>query len=293
MSHPDARRAPLAAGVFFCASALCVGALLLGVVAFGDAANRRRLAWPADLDVLYLPRPTVLRTLSLGHVELAADLVFLRGVVYFGGQVAQHGGLDWLDRYLETIVELDPRWKFPYRWAGVATMYNGQPITNARVLASNHFLELGVTQFPRDWELAFMLGCNYLFELHTDDESQAAAYRMLGAHYIQRAAAVGGGPVWVPLLAATILRKEGQEEAAVRHLEEIYLTTPDERTRTEIRNRLIGLRSTMDLDRADRERQAFDDAWQKTLPYAPAELFVIVGPAPNPRMDVSSLAGSE
>ncbi len=284
MSSSGARPRFLAAGVVLLAASCFL------VVLGGDAANRRRNAWPPDLDVLYLPRPSVLRALSLGHVELAADLVFLRGVVYFGGQVARHGRLDWLDRYLQTIVELDPRWKLPYRWAGVATMYNGQPITDERVLASSHFLELGAKQFPRDWELAFMLGCNYLFELHPSDEAVAAAYRAQGASWIRHAAAVGGGPAWIPLLAATILRKEGQEQAAIHHLEEIYLTTADDKTRQEVRNRLIALQTTMDFARVDDDRRAFDGAWKATMPYAPADLFVIVGPSPGPRLDVETLA---
>ena len=58
-------------------------------------------------------------------------------------------------------------------------MYNGRPITNGAVMMSNHFLERGVRQFPDDWELPFMLGCNYLFELKTEDPKAA---RRVPAH---------------------------------------------------------------------------------------------------------------
>jgi hypothetical protein len=281
MRSQNARRGLAAAGV------LC---LLAGVVVAQDAAVARRARFPAGEDALYLPRPSVLRALSLGHVELAADLVFIRAVIYFGTELQQKGEARWLENYLDTITQLDPRWKTPYRWAGVVTMYNGRPITNREVMLSSHFLELGVQKFPDDWELPFMLGCNQLFELTSDDPAQKAEWRRSGGEWIRHAALVGGAPPWVPLLAATIMRQEGEEEAAVRHLEQVYVSTQDEQTRNELRNRLIGLHARIDLARELRERQEFERTWKRTLPYVPADLFVAIGPPAPPRMDPAALS---
>jgi hypothetical protein len=264
--------------------------LIVAMVFVENAANRRRAAFPAGEDILYLPRPSALHVLALGHDEVAADLVFIRGLVYFGSQMEQKGEFRWLDNYLDTITTLDPDWKTPYRWAGVATMYNGRPITNAAVTMSNHFLERGVRQFPDDWELPFMLGCNYLFELKTDDPAKKAENRRIGGEWIRHAAIVGGGPPWVLLLAATIMREEGRDEAAVRHLEEVYVSTQDERTRTEVRNLLLALHAKIDLAREERERSAFEASWRATLPYVPADLFVAIGPPRPPRMDLEALS---
>ncbi|MCU1278007.1 MAG: hypothetical protein JWM53_1553 [bacterium] len=269
-----------------------VGVLLLlaGLVVAQDAALGRRARFPAAEDVLYLPQPSALHGLALGHDELAADLVFIRGLVYFGTQLEQKGEYRWLENYLDTITKLDPRWKTPFRWAGTATMYNGRPITNAAVMMSTHFLERGVQQFPDDWELPFMLGTNYLFELKSDDPKQRDEWRRIGGEWIRHAAIVGGAPPWVPLLAATIMREEGREEAAVRHLEEVYVTTQDDKTREQVRNLLVGLHAKIDLAREERERKAFETAWKSTLPYAPADLFVAVGAPRPPRMDVQALS---
>jgi hypothetical protein len=281
MINQNARRGISAAGVLL---------LLTAIVFAEDAANRLRARFPAGEDVLYLPQPSALHALALGHDELAADLVFIRGLVYFGSQLEEKGEYRWLENYLDTITELDPRWKTPFRWAGVATMYNGKPITNRAVMLSNHFLERGVKQFPEDWELPFMLGCNYLFELHTDDPRQRDEWRRIGGEWVRHAAIVGGAPSWVPLLAATIMRQEGQEEAAVRHLEEVYVSTQDERTREQVRNELVSLHAKIDLAREQRERGAFEKAWRATLPYVPADLFVAVGPPRPARMDVAALS---
>ncbi len=281
MTHQNARRGLTAAGVLL---------LLAAAVVTQDVAVARRSRFPAGDDQLYLPRASSLRVLSVDHGELAADLVFIRAVIYVGSELQQKGSGRWLEKYLNTITALDPTWRMPYRWAGVVTMYNGQPITNREVLLSSRFLELGMAQFPNDWEMAFMLGCNYLFELQTHDPAQKAEWRKSGAEWIRHAALVGGAPPWVPLLAATIMRQEGEEDAAVRHLEQVYVSTQDESTRREVRNRLVGLHAKIDLAREARERQAFDRLRKQTMPYVSADMWVAIGAPAPPRMDVAALS---
>jgi hypothetical protein len=226
---------------------------------------------------------------TLGHSELIADLVFIRAIIYFGGQMSQKGDYRWLDNYLDAIVALDPSWKTPYRWAGVATMYDGRPITNESVRRSNHFLEKGVVAFPDDWELSFMLGCNYLFELKTDDPGEKSKWRRIGAEHIRHAALVGGAPPWVPLLAATVMKDEGMEAAALRHLEEVYRSTDDERTREEVRKRLLAARAKIDFAAIDRDRAAFEAAWRATAAYVSPDFFVALGVKPSANLDWHSL----
>jgi hypothetical protein len=245
---------------------------------------------PPDENILFLPRPAAISALSLGLHELAADLIYLRAVIYFGTEVTGNKDFRWLENLLQTTVELDPRWKTPYRWAGVATMYNGMPMTQAKVRASTRFLRLGIEHFPRDWELAFMLGCNLLFETKAKDPKERAVLQAEGAEWIRRAALVGGAPSWASLLAATILRKEGREDAALRHLEQVYYSTSDERTREEVKGRLLSLKAKIDFQRESRDRARFEASWKATLPYAPVELFVLIGTRPEASLDWRRLA---
>lgn len=271
---------------------LVVGCALLvfSTVWMKDAAVARRQRFPSEDDMLYLPRPSALRPMSLGHHELTADLVFVRAIIYFGSQFAEKKDYRWLDKYLDTIVALDPNWKTPYRWAGVVTMYDGRTITNESVMLSNHFLEMGVERFPDDWELPFMLGCNYLFELKTNDPVQRKEWRRRGAEYVRHAALVGRPPSWVPLLAATVMKDDGSGEAAIRHLEEVFVSTQDDKTRDEVRNRLQALHAQIDFKKAERDHKAFELAWRRTLPYGTPDLFVVIGPKPSPRLDLEYLA---
>ena len=263
------------------AIALGVGLAALG----GSRAAEQRAALSDAADLLVLPRSSALRALSLGHHELAADLVYMRAVIYFGTETAGQKRFDWLDNYLQTVVDLDPEWKTPYRWAAVATMYNGQTITRANVELSSRFLRAGIAHFPSDWELPFMLGCNLTFEMKPKDAAEKARLTAEGAEWFRRASLVGGAPPWAALLAATIYRKEGREDAAIHHLEQVYYTATDDRTREAVRNRLIALKTKIDFERETAERTRFENSWHAEFPYVSSHLYVLLGEARSPTMD--------
>jgi hypothetical protein len=254
----------------------------------------RRDRFPAEEDILYLPKSSALKVMSLGHHELAATLVFVRALVYFGGELGtKDRRFTWLENYMDTMVSLDPQFEMAYKWAGSAFMYNGRTITNDMVERSNHFLERGIKHFPRSWQLPWMLGCNYLFEMRTTDPKQKKEWERIGGEWIRQAALIGSAPPWASLLAAQLMKKEGRDEVSMRYLEEVYLTTSDEKTKQEIRNRILFLKSKVEADRLERLGKDFNDRWEKTLPYAPPDLFVALGDPPSARMDPEFLARDE
>ena len=240
----------------------------------------RRDRLPPEQDLHYLPEPAALRAMSLGYTELAADLIWMRQLIYFGEEFTSKGDFRYLDRYLRTAIALDPNFRRVYAWAGIAHTASGVNVTNAAVRQSNEFLELGLRRFPDDWELNFMLGVNYIHELKTTDERQRLAWRLKGAEHIRRAALTGSGPAWLPVLVATILTKGGETQAAIRHLEEILLTTEDEAVRTHVTNKLRQLQRAA-LPDIERHRAEFMRRWHAELRYAPADLYVIVGDPPK------------
>jgi hypothetical protein len=264
-------RTAIAAGLLAVAFTL-VFRLHAGVV-------QRRDRLPPEEDLHYLPEPAALRAMSLGYTELAADMVWLRQVIYFGGQITSRGDFRYIDRYLRTAIALDPHFRRLYVWAGVAFTASGLPVDNAVVRQSNELLELGLRRFPDDWELNFMLGVNYIHELKTSDARQKLAWRFKGAEHIRRAALAGGGAPWLPVLVATILTRGGETQAAIRHLEEILLTTEDEAVRTQVTNKLMQLRRAAVPD-LERHRAEFQRRWHAQLRYVPSDLYVILGDAP-------------
>ncbi|HEX2572242.1 MAG TPA: hypothetical protein VH877_22045 [Polyangia bacterium] len=264
--------------------------LLLGAATWQlhTQAQARRTAFPAEEDTYYLPRTQVLHHLALGHDELLADLMFIRTVNYFGAELLGRRRYEWLRPHLDTVIALDPHFRTAYLFGSRAAMYNGAPITNERVWESSHFLEAGLAVFPRDWEFAFTLGCNYLNELTTQDPQERARWRRIGGDWIRRAAIAGGGPPWLPNLAATILTEAGEVEAAIRYLEEAYLTTDQEASREQILLLLAAKRRTQQKH-LEQARDEFVARWKRTLPYVPGDLFVLIGEPPTKRMDLPFL----
>jgi hypothetical protein len=275
--------------------AFAIAAVVAITLVAQEHAVKLRANIPAEDDLLLLPTPGSLRVMSLRHTELMADLIFVRALIYFGDQMVHLAHKEtahyrWIENYLDTIVTLDPYFKTVYRWAGTATMYNGTDITNESVEISNRLLARGAERFPDDWELSFMLGANYLYELKTKDPAQRAAWDETGASYVERAAATASGPTWLPTLAATLLTRQGKTELAIRHLQESYLLTQDEKLKTEIRNKLLSLTSKAAIADIEAERAQFDAAWKQHAPYVPSDFFVIMGAPSAPRLDWRYLA---
>ena len=137
-SRPSSRRA---LAVTIAAAAALLGAA--GTVRALQAALALRATWPREADTLLLPRAGVLRLLSLGHPEMASDLVAARANVYFGTQLANRGDQRLLAEALETAVDLDPRFHRLYLRGAAMIVYNGQAFSVDALTQANHLLERG------------------------------------------------------------------------------------------------------------------------------------------------------
>ncbi len=235
---------------------------------------------PAE-ELRYVPRPALFRAVSLGHHELVADLLWMKSVVYFG-EMFMHPtreGARQLERYLDTLLAIDPWFQSVYRWAGTMFIYRTGRVTRGDVLRANRFLEQGTKLFPRDWELWFILGTNLLFEIHPVNEVEQRHFRRLGANAIARAADLPAAPDFAATLAATLFQKEGELLAAIQLLERSIAITPEAK-RPALYGKLTQLRSAEAALRVERETNALERAWRSSFPYLPVELFSLIGAEP-------------
>ncbi len=192
-------------GALFAAAA---AALLAQAALARTSAHLERLREPLQVAEIAasVPDADALRLLALGHREALADLVWLQALSFVG----QHFGLrrdpDWLEPHLDAITTLDPRFALVYTWAGTAIMYSGT-IDNPAVMASNRILERGIDRFPYAWDLHFMRGVNYLFELRTDDPELQAEWRRKGAESIARASTLPDAPPFLVAASASLFAR--------------------------------------------------------------------------------------
>lgn len=242
-------------------------------------------------DVYYVPPPGWLRVFSLGYDAALADLLWMRGLIYFGDEVKHRGKVAHALDYADAVLTLDPYFKKAYQWAGTVGMYKpierGQKPTTtvADVEAAIVFLRRGARQFPDDGELAWDLGASVLFELvpMVENSEKQERLRREGVEQLQTAARLGGGPPWLALSNAAQLQRLGSEAQAIRHLEEMYSLVSDETVRARIRTRLENLKNRSFAEALQRTWDAFEGRRRQTFPYVPQGLFLFLDEAKGTR----------
>src|SRR4051794_2940578 len=95
----------------------------LSVNALRPALNERFVAVQVQSDVFALPPPNQVVAMSLGYRSALADLIFSHVLVSTGIHIQEKRRFEFVDKYIETVNELDPKFAAPYRMAdGLITL---------------------------------------------------------------------------------------------------------------------------------------------------------------------------
>ncbi len=242
-------------------------------------AMRQYIATQRYEDVYYLPPAQWLRTFSLGYHEALSDLIWLRSLVYFGQELSQQGEVHYLFNYVDAMLRLDPDFLQVYRWVSNAALYRTGKITAKDAYRAIAYLEEGVRRFPDDGELAWDLGATLAYELPPllTDPKEREKSRARGIPYLETAARLGAGPSWLALSNAAQLKRLGQVEQALRHLEEIYATVHDPYTKEAIRQQIAQHRDQAYAEAFQHAYEEFQSQHHANYPYLSATLFMVVG----------------
>ncbi len=271
---------------------IITAALLLRLLDL-DLTQRRLAARDKVAPATYnLPPSKFLPMLSFGYTELAADMIWIQTISYFAEQLINKQGLPHLQRYTECALALDDRFKAVYRYTPSMYMTAGDKTTNREVNYAIALSSRGYKEWPDDWRFPLNIGTYYMFELKPScpkgfkypcsrSRKQKAAWRRKGADWIREAALVGAEIPWLPSLAAKIYSEQGQRDLAIRHLQEIYLATKDERMRRDIRFKLRQLKAEQMLSEVDTAAKKFREAFKSSpVSYISEDLFILVGLEP-------------
>jgi len=207
---------------------------LLIIVALTAQAGLQRsfeTAWPRRSveQFIYLPSGRHTKALTLGFSNLAADVLWVRAVSYFGGHLLTDTDYPWLYRILIQVTTLDPPFQYPYLFGGMALAL--KPETGDESIA---MLTRGMINYPGDWRYPFYIGFNAFYNQH--DPERAAGF-------MRYAASLSGSPPYLPHLAASLLAETGRVDAAVRFLETMAEGTRDESARANIYRKIGDLRA--------------------------------------------------
>lgn len=153
------------------------------------------------------PEGAALRVAVMGHRTLAADVVWVRALLYFADSLDHPSEVkrQWQRASLEAITLLDPGWRTPYFYGGSFLRLLGD------MDGSDLILKRGMAWLPGDAYFPFAVGMNAY--LYREDPETAA-------RYVAFAAEVPGAPDWYRSAAAGLLEGHGQRRAALRYLDE-------------------------------------------------------------------------
>jgi hypothetical protein len=234
----------------------------------------------APTEAYYVPPASTLRALAFGYNELAADLLWVRSIAYYANHITTDRDLRHIERYLNTIVALDPHFRAIYRYGPPMIVGRGSWRENPHVLAGIELLKRAHALWPEDWSYPFAIGA-YLLDLR-GTQRERAEWKRQAADWINRAALIGADAPWLPSIAAKFYSEQGQRELAIRHLEEIYLTTQDPRMKEQIVHKLRDLQAARIAELEQAAAQLLAALRQSPTPYVPLDLFVFLQQAPFP-----------
>jgi hypothetical protein len=250
-----------------------------------------------DEDRYHLPPPAWLRAFSLGYTEAAADLLWTKALVYFGGQRARPSftasgrpsrllsRARYTERYVSSVIDLDPRFRRAYVAGSRLVLYHDRKITEDSVRASVRILERGAAVFPDNGELAFGIAFLNYYELARvlGDKEDRRQARELGARQLRRAALLPGAPPYASLLGSTLLRREGLDDLVLEHLQAMLVVETDPGIRASLKEQLQHETGAAAARQAEAAEELYQ-RWRSEMGWVDFGLFLLLagGDEPGP-----------
>lgn len=190
-------------------------------------------------EVLYLPSGKVIKTLSLGHNGLLADVYWMRAVQYYGGKrLKNEKRFDLLDPLIGIATTLDPQLIHAYRF-GAIFLSEQSPVGAEQPEKAVALLKLGIERNPDEWPLYRDLGFVYYWYLQ--DYKKGAEAFLEGSKNPKSA-------TWMKTFAAELLAKGGSRESARFLWQEFYDTADNEQMKRNARENLLRLQALDEMD---------------------------------------------
>lgn len=203
---------------------LLVGVALLSGLAFATARVRAFRFRPYLHESLYLPSGKFVKEISLGYRQLAADLVWLSAVQYYGGFRKGDHDLRYFQGLMDLVTTLDPNFVFAYVFGAMVVSEDLGAFDEGADM-----LKRGMAANPTAWRLPFEIG--FLGYVNGVDNK-------LAARYFDLASRMPEAPEFTERFAAFVYSKAGDDATSVR-LWEAYKESTDNPILKELAERYI------------------------------------------------------
>ncbi len=196
--HPGTRAAVLHRAQILAFMLVCV--LMAGAFLVGQWIEVRTPLKKEGVTPIFFPRVEILRPALLGFEGVAADLLWLRTVQYFGGRAERNQSFPQLYQLVDMTTSLDPHFMDAYQYGGLF------------LVIAKHFsqavaiYEKGIAASPTEWQLPHDLGRLYYLELK-DYERALYWWRITDR--------LPGHPHYIPRFLIRLEAKTGHLETAL------------------------------------------------------------------------------
>ncbi len=190
-----------------------VGVLALSGVVWSTTRVKAYQYRPYLHETLYLPSGKFARQVALDYRQIAADLVWLSTIQYYGDYRQDNHGLAYFKGMIDIVTTLDPHFIFAYVFGALVV---SEDIGNLQIGVD--ILKAGMVENPRSWRLPFEIG--FLYYVGSADHETAGRYLTL-------ASKMPGAPEHTRRFAAFAYSRGGGEHSAIRLWEEYMEYTDD------------------------------------------------------------------
>ncbi|MBI3815733.1 MAG: hypothetical protein HY279_14855 [Nitrospinae bacterium] len=185
--------------------------------------------------LLYLPPDEVMQIISLDYKNLVSELLFFRGIVYFGDKLETRIMPNWHGIYkaMDTSTYRDPYNIDSYYFAESILAWDAKMPKEANIL-----LERGAKFRNWDWYIPFFMGFNSFYFLKDNKEA---------AKWFSEAAKINKE---IAPIAAKFYYKINETAFAIAFLKNMYEDARNENVRKAISLRLDSLEKILLLEKA-------------------------------------------
>ena len=183
--------------------------------------------WQRERVSAVISSPKVIPYL-LGYETILADYIWIKTMLYFGGQYNNNRDFKWLTSMLDGVTLLNPSFYPAYEFGGLMVAQVSDDYNYSRAL-----LDRGISRVGERREFLMFLNA-WLNYSELKDYNRAADLMELAAHWKK------APPFW-GTFAATIRSESGDTESSIQFLQELFLSAANPTVRGNLLDKIIDL----------------------------------------------------
>ena len=223
-------RKKMRASLLLAAFLLATGAGFTAVKVRTDGVVRQKIPGSS---IIYVPSGKFLKYATLGYNSLAADLVYIWSIQFYGDtRIADR--FDYLDHIYGIIAELDPPYIDPYEIGALIAVHEARDVSLAY-----RILDRGMDKNPDNWVIPLLAG--HIAQMTVKDFETAR-------RYFAAAMDLPGSPDFVRRLHANAIFRVSDYRTAWETWLDIYRTAGEDRVRRIATNHLYQVKTAIDTE---------------------------------------------